>query len=256
MKREFALRYGDLQRWHWWFEGRRRILARILGKDAQVADARGWTIASIGSGPPENLDWLLPFALPRGRVVGVDRDPANVLRAKGKVQEKIFFVIGRAEAPPLRRGVFDRVLALDILEHLDDDRAALREAAALTAPEGYLVVTVPALPLLFGRNDLANEHRRRYTRATLASLFERSGVAEVRIRYFNFFLFPPIALARLLDRILGRDLRPKSSFDGSSPGALNSLLAFLFSLERFFLDRGGFPIGVSLLATAPDETRP
>lgn len=94
------------------------------------------------------------------------------------------------EAVPLATGSFDAVLALDVLEHLDDDTADLREAARLVKPGGLLLVTVPAFPSLWGGQDVVSHHRRRYTRPAPRQLFYRAGLPVPRATHFNTLLFP------------------------------------------------------------------
>lgn len=69
---------------------------------------------------------------------------------------------------------FDCVLALDVIEHIDDDAHALRQLARLVRPGGHLIVTVPALPELYSEFDEVQGHRRRYTAAMLRACFAES----------------------------------------------------------------------------------
>ena len=138
---------------------------------------------------------------------------------------------------------------LDVLEHLDDDTAGLREVARLIAPSGLLMVTVPALPSLWGGQDVVSNHCRRYTRQTLLRAFRQAGLPQPRVHYFNALLFPPIAVVRWSRRAIGLGLRSRSDFDNSRPGVANEILASLFALERHLIGRVPMPLGVSLLAT-------
>ncbi|MGH7965439.1 MAG: class I SAM-dependent methyltransferase, partial [Candidatus Binatia bacterium] len=154
MRRHFAEQYGDLEQWHWWFRGRRRILEAVLRRE--LAGRLSLSIASVGGGPAEGLTWLAPLAGPQGCIVGLDADPLHARR----LQVGLRYVVGKLEAAPFASWSFDIVLALDVLEHIDDDVASLREAARLLKPDGLLVVTVPALPSLWGSQDVVSHHRR------------------------------------------------------------------------------------------------
>jgi SAM-dependent methyltransferase len=242
MKDRFARQYAALEEWHWWFRGRRRILAAVLGRELGHAPVAR-RIASLGCGPAGDLAWLAGTAGRGGQLVGVDLDPRHGrTRAPGSA-----FVAGRVEQLPFRSGSFDVVLALDVLEHLDDDAGGLGEAARLVAPGGLLVVTVPAFPSLWGRQDRVSEHRRRYTRRGLAEVHARAGLPGPRITYFNALLFPLVATVRWTRRGGSAD-EAGSDFDDNRPGLVNELLAAIFAAERHLVGRLPMPPGVSLLA--------
>ena len=243
MERQFAEQYGDLETWHWWFRGRQRILETALC--CELKRQTSFYIASLGCGPVEGLNWLVPFAGPNGRVVGVDSDPVHARRAAGNIS----CVVGRAEAVPVASESFDVVLALDVLEHLDDDAAGLCEAVRLLKPGGLLLVTVPALPSLWGNQDIVNQHRRRYTKHTLKGTFVQAQLPSPYITYFNTILFPPVAAVRWFRRSVGLARDSGSDFDGNHPGLMNDILAAVFSLERHLIRCLPLPVGVSLLAT-------
>jgi len=243
MERGFAEHYADLEQWHWWFRGRRRILEDLL---RQSLRGRGpLAIVSLGAGPSEGLDWLVALAGARGSVVALDADRLHACRPG----PGLHYVVGDLGAPPLAPAAFDVVLALDVLEHLDDDATALARAARLLKPGGTLVVTVPALPSLWGTQDVVSHHRRRYTKRTLRALFARAGLPVPELTYFNTLLFPPLAAVRWLARARGLPAEPAGDFGKNRPGLANELLARVFALERHLLRHLSLPVGVSLLAT-------
>jgi SAM-dependent methyltransferase len=242
MKREFADQYGALEGWHWWFRGRRRILEEVLQRELAPAGSR--RIASLGCGPAVGLDWLEPLAGRGGRVIGVDIDPLHGARRGAGTD----FVAGSVEALPLASRSFDLVLALDVLEHLDDDAGGLAETARLVSPGGILLVTVPAHPSLWGRQDEVSEHRRRYTRRTLTALYGRARLPQPRVTHFNTLLLPPVAAVRWARRALGGPATGESDFEDNRPGVVNEVLAAVFGSERHLIGRVPLPAGVSLLA--------
>src|SRR5207244_4418501 len=117
----------------------------------------------------------------RGRVVALDAARVHARR----LGPGLHYMVGDLGALPLAPAAFDVVLALDVLEHLDDDATALAEAARLLKPGATLVVTVPALPSLWGAQDVVSHHRRRYTKRTLRALFARAGLPAPELTYFN-----------------------------------------------------------------------
>ncbi len=207
-------------------------------------------ILSVGCGPAEWLQWLTPFAGSDGKVVGLD---IEAIHANG-LQGNLGFVVGSLEQSPIADESFDVVMALDVLEHLDDDSAGLREAARMVKPGGLLLITVPALPSLWGGQDVVSEHRRRYTKRALKRLFEEVGLTGHRISYFNTLLFPLAAGVRWSRRALGKANRARSDFEDNRPGVVNEVLARVFSAESYLIKYAPMPVGVSLLATyRPDN---
>jgi SAM-dependent methyltransferase len=243
MKQQFAKQYANLEEWHWWFRGRQRILESVLRREFSRKDSI--SIASVGCGPAEGLQWLEQFTGSAGKVVGIDVEQIHARR----IAPRIEYVIGTLEAAPFADHSFDAALALDVLEHLDDDAAGLCEAARMVKPGGLLLVTVPALPSLWGGQDVVSHHRRRYTKATLLRTFERAGLRSPRASYFNTLLFPPVAGVRWTRRALGKDSLARSDFDDTRPGLVNEVLASVFAVERHIVPRIALPIGVSLMAT-------
>lgn len=247
MEQDFAQRYGDFEQWHWWFRGRRRIVASVLDRDLKSGESND--ILSVGCGPATGLEWLLPFAGARGTVTGLDPEAAHAIPCP----EGIEFIVGRMEEPPLASRVFDVVLAMDVLEHLDDDLAGLQQAVRLLRPGGYLLITVPAFPFLWGGQDVVSQHRRRYTKATLRDLLQRAGLRGFTVSYFNTLLFPVAAAIRTVRRLQGHSNRSRSDFEGSHPGFVNSALSSVFGSERHLIGRIPLPAGISLMATYRDK---
>ncbi len=242
MEQGFAQRYGDFEQWHWWFRGRTKIVESVLRRRLKPLSSRD--ILSVGCGPAKGLTWLLPFAGTQGSVTGLDVEPGHAIPCP----EEIRFIVGRMEDPPLENRRFDVVLALDVLEHLDDDISGLQQAVGLLKPGGFLMITVPAFPLLWGGQDVVSQHRRRYTKQTFIGLLERGGLQSFEVTYFNTLLFPVAAVIRTARRLSGHANRSKSDFEGSHPGVLNSTLSRIFGFERHLIGRVPMPAGVSLMA--------
>jgi SAM-dependent methyltransferase len=153
---------------------------------------------------------------------------------------------GRAEALPIDDESVDVIVATDILEHLDDDMAALAEFRRTLKPGGHAVITVPAYQWLWSEHDEALMHKRRYVSKLLRRRIEQAGLRPVRLTYALSFLFP-LALARLQKRkpVAGRSpealLKPV-------PRAINTALIQFQRLETALLRRVRLPWGLSVLA--------
>lgn len=258
MEERFAAKYQELERWHWWFQGRQRILESVLARELaelQLPAGARKRIVTVGCGPPQGLDWMAAALGSAGLVIGIDADPSGALSAarpgtSAQLPAGVAFAIGSAEHAPLRSASCDGALALDVIEHLDDDAAALAETARLVRPGGFLMVTVPALPSLWGNQDVVSHHKRRYTARALASAFRRADLRLTWQSYFNSALFPAIASVRWARRMLGRVDGEDSDFESGSPGMTNDVLTAVFAAERHLIGRVRLPIGVSLIAVS------
>lgn len=224
---------------HWWFRGRRRILSRFLAATGRSLPP-GARLLDIGCGTGANAAVLRG---PGRTVVGIDAARPSLALARSLGCHDAWLA-GDATRLPFADGSFDVVVALDVLEHLDDDAAGAREMHRVLRPGGSAIVFVPALPALWGLQDEVSHHRRRYTRRTLRPLIEAAGFRVHHETYFNTLLLPPIFLARRLMRLW----RPRSLASENQLGGrlTNALLSALFALESPLLPSPGFPLGVTL----------
>jgi SAM-dependent methyltransferase len=231
------------ERRHWWFVGRRRIVASILA--SVLGDRRNLEILDIGCGTGGMIPLLRPF----GRVTAIDPSE-EAIRYSGErysgqaILRRVDFP---REAPP--GGRYDLVTLFDVLEHLDDDREALRKVAGLLGSGGRLVLTVPAHRSLWSPHDEINQHRRRYARVELQGRIREAGLSVLRMTYFNAFLFPAVWAARSFRRRAALQGDRRSDFRIQKDW-MNNLLAGVFGAERFLLRAFDLPLGVSLLAIA------
>ena len=180
-----------------------------------------------------------------GEVTGVEPEPVARQEA---ARRGIRVVDGRAEELPAEDESMGLVIASDVIEHLPDDVAAVRELTRVLRPGGLALITVPANPWLMGAHDRASGHYRRYTRETLAGALEAGGLRLDRMTHFNSLLFPIAVPVRLL----GRRREPKADVP-RAPGPLDAIFYRLFRSERGLLRRFDLPFGLSLAALA---TRP
>jgi hypothetical protein len=144
---------------------------------------------------------------------------------------------------------------LDVLEHIEDDIAAAAAVRSYLEPGGLLIVTVPALPLLWSGHDVIFHHLRRYRRRELHDKLVAAGY-EVRLTtYYNSWLLPPVLAVRMWKRLIG-DTEPRSDFTMPRPW-VNRMLTAIFSSEAQILKRSiPLPAGASLLAIATVPGRP
>ncbi|TMJ97029.1 MAG: class I SAM-dependent methyltransferase [Actinobacteria bacterium] len=228
---------------HWWYVGRRAVVFDTLTR--VLADYERPRVLDLGCGTGFNLEAARTLGVPDG--VGVDLS----IRALSFCRERGLrrLVRGDAAAPPFCDAMFDIVLALDVIEHVEDDRAALGELLRVLRPGGRLIVFTPAFQFLWSVQDRVSHHYRRYTATELRTKLSDAGYVVDKVSYANMLLFPVVLAGRLALRISGRDRRVSSENDLHPTGS-NSVLARIFSAERPLLRRWNLPFGVSLLAVA------
>jgi SAM-dependent methyltransferase len=230
---------------HWWFVGRRKIIESFLKRVCVVLKPSSrkepLKILDVGCGTGANLEMLAQFGNAEG--VDVSAEALDFCRARGLQHVKQ----GAAEALPYENGSFDLVTGLDVVEHLDDDVAGLKEMRRVLRSEGRAVLFVPAFMFLWGVQDDISHHRRRYTMAGLKQAVRKAGFEIERASYVNLSFFAPIFFGRLLMRVTG--LRPASE-NNITIGALNGVLGKMFGAERLLLRHLNFPFGVSIICVA------
>jgi SAM-dependent methyltransferase len=229
----------DVDEHHWWYRGRRQIIQAELDRLALPVPAR---VLDAGCGSGRTLEQLAPL----GSVSGVElnEDAAEVARGRGDFDVHI----GRLEALPWESATFDLITCLDVIEHIPEDRLALRELRRVSKPGAWLLVTVPAYPALWSQHDEANHHQRRYVRPTLRSAALDAGWTMERMTSFNTLLLLPAAAVRLAQR--GRHANADYTPDLElGPAWLNGVLERPMRAEARWLSRGRtLPAGLSLLA--------
>jgi SAM-dependent methyltransferase len=221
---------------HWWYRGRRAVIAAVLGP----AQAHG-RVLDVGTGAGGMLDLLARY----GAAEGVDADPEAVCTA---ARRNVHLYDGRTL--PYDDATFDLVTAFDVIEHVADDVSLLRELRRVGRPGARVVVTVPALSNLWGAEDVVSHHYRRYARRTLVAALAAGGLRVERASYFNTVLLPPIAAVRLFRRVVPASGLPRSDCEMGTPGPFNELLTRLFASEAHWLRKRDLPLGASLIAVA------
>ncbi len=170
--------------------------------DALDGGPRG-RVLEVGAGTGNMARHYLP-SVDEAVLVEPDRGLVDTLRARALPRTTA--VAGtldeaRAASPEAFARVFDDVVAINVLEHVPDDRGLLDTARSLLRPGGRLLLFVPALPLLFGTLDEAVGHVRRYTRRALVDVVTRAGFVVDGVRYVDALgVLPWLLVGRVLRR--------------------------------------------------------
>jgi SAM-dependent methyltransferase len=237
--------YGEMaevQGGHWWYVGRRRILREQLRSLALPSDA---AILEVGSGTGANLGLLAEF----GRVAGLEMEERAIEFARRSLGDRheVRLVHGRCPDDLHQLGErYDLVCLFDVLEHIAQDREALRRLRTLLKPDGRILLSVPAYQWMWGPHDEHFHHQRRYSKAALVRTCENAGLAVSRTCHFNTLLFPLAVAERMRERWTGR----RGAATRLPPPRLNALLSTVFGAERHLVTRMAPPFGLSLLLVA------
>jgi len=157
------------------------------------------------------------------------------------------FVSGDINNLPIRSNSIGLIIAMDILEHLEDDLNGIRQFHQALRKGAILLLTVPAFKSLWGLQDVVTGHKRRYSRNEILMKLREGGFEILRSSYFNCFLFLPIFLARRLIFLFGLKIKSENEIN-SAP--INFLFKAIFSIEPYILKYFSFPFGVSIFCIA------
>ncbi|MEC4818166.1 MAG: class I SAM-dependent methyltransferase [Scytonema sp. PMC 1069.18] len=242
MDKDFYLHYASVEDQHWWFVGRRLIVNKVI---RQLSLPKNPKILEAGCGTGGNLSMLAQY----GQVSAMELDE---MACKIAIARQVTPV--RLGSLPDRipfTDEYDLIAILDVLEHLDDDLAALLALHSKLKPGGCLLITVPAYQFLWSQHDEINHHKRRYVLRTLKQAVKKAGFTVRYGTYFNSFLFPIIAGVRWVKNLLPLEPHKASNSDLTlPPKPVNQFLSLLFASERHLVGRVVFPFGVSILLVA------
>ena len=189
-------RLAAYEDWYWWHRARRRIIDRLLQRALGEGDATR-RILDVGAGTGATSQALRKY----GRVMAVDLSTEATIVARRRGLDVARMDAGNLAFPDAS---FDVVVVLDVIEHLEDDAAAVRELRRVLKPGGVLLATVPAYKWLWSSHDVANHHFRRYRQSELRRLL-RGGDFHVEVcSYVMMSMLIPAAAYRLLEHLPGR----------------------------------------------------
>jgi SAM-dependent methyltransferase len=235
MDESLVARYPQLERKHFWWATRRTMVSELVG---DLFSETSPAVLDVGCGSGLTGEMLVSHG---ASVLGVD------MQSHPESME-IDFVKGDYLSLFDQLGTFDVVLALDAIEHFEDETQVLAALAFNLRPGGRLVVTVPAYRFLWSSHDEENLHYRRYTRRSLTRALRAANLNVDRIGYVFMALVLPKLILKVLERITSREAPTGTGVEGLA----NTLASKYFDAEtRFALRRANFlPFGTSVVAVA------
>jgi ubiquinone/menaquinone biosynthesis C-methylase UbiE len=223
---------------HWWYKVRRIFVQDLLKRFDFDTNTK---ILDVGCGTGE----LMIDLGGKYNIYGMDFSSVAIDFCKRRGINNIR--VGDITEIPFEDKTFDCVLALDILEHVENDRLAICELNRVLRSGGKAIIFVPAFMIMWGITDELSHHFRRYRINQISSLFIQNGFKIKYRRYFNSFLFIPILLVRLMNRYF---LKSKKNENEYTHGLMNKVLEKIFYFEIKLLKFIKPPFGVSICIVA------
>lgn len=240
MEIDFEKKYHEVEIENWWFKSRRRYLLDLLqnvSKDSKILD--------IGCSSGIFLKDLELLGFKTEHLFGVDISENAIANCKDNGIYNSFVM----DAQNITLGIeFDIIVASDCLEHLEDDRKAIRNWYSLLKTGGEMYVFVPAFQSLWSHHDEVNMHFRRYTNHELKAKLIHENLSISKSSYWNFSLFVPVYIFRKLSVFLSEAKKEKGQIIGNT--TVNYILLKLLLLENSLLKYISFPFGISTFCIA------
>jgi SAM-dependent methyltransferase len=236
----------SIERDHWYYAGKRDVVRYWLAQSAKLGPQQ--VLLDCGAGTGRFAEEMSAQC----RVLVLDDHEESLQRLRARFSPEQVLRVS-AEGIPLAAASVEAVTALDVLEHIEQDTATVREFARVLRPGGVAVVTVPAGMALWSDWDSALHHFRRYNRDQLCALFPADTWEIVHVNYTNVLVYPAVWAVRKW-RAFGSAAAPtaptaRARFeDRLPPGWINAFLRASF--VRPACSRVSFPFGVSLLLVA------
>lgn len=256
-------RMHELETHYWWFVGRRAIIRKLLREIPDVKAASSQVeLLDIGCGTGANLPMLAHIAGESGSLTALDYSPlalqfaAQELSRQPVETSSIALVRGDATRLPFADNRFDVVTMFDVLEHVEDDLAAVREIHRVLKPGGSFVLSVPAYQSLWSAHDEALHHFRRYEYSDLQSVLQKGGMQVWRMS-FAMSIMPPIAWFWRRFILPFQPRRPRDASRHSEgavlpivPDIMNRALIKYLEVEGAILCKQPLKFGTSLVVIA------
>lgn len=241
METQSIKEYERLEKYYWWFVGRRKIIESVLHK---YFSDQNFNILDWGCGPGGNFKFLGEY----GEIVGVDASD-EAIRA---CQEKgITTVIKASDLSEFKtNNKFDLITNFDVLEHIQDDEEFLSGLKSFLVPGGHVLVTVPAHRFLWTGLDEVLGHKRRYTRAEICRKFEQAGYQIIKASYFVFFLSPAFIIYRFFQKLKKNNAKSLRESVLEFPKPINWLFTVTLFLEALVMPYLNLPFGTSIIVLA------
>jgi len=236
---------------HPWWHARAKLALATLKKHGVLTPA---TVADVGCGWGTNLT-----ALEQAGYQAVGFDISRRILEKIDNPRRHLVELDLNHTLPEEHAVFEALMALDVIEHLDDDCGAVRRMAQLLKPNGLAVISVPALPELFSEYDAIQGHRRRYLPETLRAAVTDSGLVVREIFWWGAWMVPVLRRTRRRSNTSNAQgpTKPQKTYLEYlqlPPWPVPMMMKLAYQWEQKWALNGRLKAGTSLFAVAARES--
>jgi SAM-dependent methyltransferase len=240
---DFFLTLSHLEKGHFWFESRNKIIADLFRQYVQP----NASVIEIGAGTCSVAIML--------QNLGYDVTVSDVheeifqFAKQQNIQRALCFDL--TNNPPINE-CFNVVGLFDVLEHIADDAGAIKNAARLLRYHGKIIITVPAHKWLWNKSDEEASHKRRYTLREIETLIIAAGLRVVSVRYFFSSLVPFLLFRKFVyKKTRNQNSNNQTEVWGLRPHpVLNTALMRMLTAERTLQKKISFPFGGSIVLVA------
>ena len=212
MEKSYEEKYHNVEKTHFWFKARRHYIVQLLEKYP-----RDISILDIGASSGILLMELVELGFDVNNLYAVDISPKAIKNCK---INGIYNAFEMDAQNIVLEKKFDIIIASDCLEHLENDIQALKNWYGLLKINGSLLCFVPAFMTLWNLHDVVNMHFRRYRKNELKKKMNQIGFEIEKSSYWNFFLFLPILISRVIGRFLKSPTKQNSTGDLGEPSKI------------------------------------
>ena len=222
---------------HWYYVSKGRALRQLLG--SLVVDE----VLDVGAGSGVFSRQLLDAGICHGAVcvdIAYETERTEIHSGRNIQFRRLINEVSQK-----------LVLMIDVLEHVDDDVALLRQYSESMPRDGHVLISVPAFDFLWSGHDVFLDHRRRYSLRQLEHVIREANLRPLCTRYFFASVFLGVCVARLIDqrRVLSGRGNPKSALRKHS-AIVNWALIKLHDVERIGLFRFNRLAGLTVICLA------
>ncbi|EKE06755.1 MAG: methyltransferase type 11 [uncultured bacterium] len=227
----------EIENNHWWFIAKRKLIKILFKRFLQNIESKDLKSLDVGCGTGAVLKFLQDASY---KAKGIDFSDTALRYCKSRGLDVQY---GIATKIPMPDNSFDIITALDVVEHIEDDKNVIKELYRVLKPGGICIITVPAHMWLWSYHDVSLHHKRRYSKNSLKQLANLVS-QDFFISWFHMFILIPVTFVRFF----GKLLKNNKSDVGKSSWLVNFVMSIVYFFELgLFSLFGRIPFGTSLV---------